>query len=251
MMRMRTFAAAMIALAVSSGLEAQEREIHILSVQSTPVGALPPVALPMPASRNHHYWGIKLQNGIRTGRGDASLKAYAATVELQYKGGSTFGMTAGYQTGDCGFPDRECKSHSLFGARTKVNLFTGGPTVAAMFGDNSATSTIGTEIGFGWAPHVLPNLSACTIDAGMPFSVAMLEGVRVVTYITPGVVWDLDCSDEGAASRMSFLTGLGVGLQQLGHRGFDVYIGFQKIFLGQTGYQFGVSASYVLLPWGR
>jgi len=85
----------------------------------------------------------------------------------------------------------------------------------------------------------------------MPFSVAMLERVRLVSFITPGVVWNIDCSDEGGRSRMSYLTGLGFGLQQLGHRGLDVYVGVQKIFLGQTGYQFGISATYVLLPWGR
>lgn len=250
---MRRFSTASLVLlaVVSAGAGAQGREIHILSVQSTPIGALPPVALPMPASRNHHYWSFKLQNGVRTGARDTDLKAYAGTIELQYKGGSTFGVTAGHQSGDCGFPNRECKSHTLFGARTRVNLFTGGPTVAAMFGDNSATSTIGTEVGLGWAPHVLPNLSACTVDLGMPFSVAMLERVRLVSYITPGVVWDVDCSDEGAPSRASFLTGLGVGLQQLGHRGLDVYVGFQKIFLGNTGYQFGISATYVHLPWGK
>jgi hypothetical protein len=251
MTRSSLMALAAIVLLTPAFTGAQGREVHILSVQSTPVGALPPIALPMPASRNHHYWSMKLQNGWRRG-GDVDLKAYAATVELQYKGGSTFGVTAGYQYGDCGASEgRECNSHALLGARTRVNLFTGGPTVAAMFGDNSATSTVGTEIGFGWAPHVLPNLSACTVDLGMPFSVAMLESVRVVSYITPGIVWDVDCSDEGAKSRASFLTGLGVGFQQLGHRGLDVYIGFQKIFLGETGYQFGISASYVRLPWGR
>ena len=237
--------------ACTSSAGAQEREIHILSVQATPIGALPPISLPMPASRNHHYWGFRFQTGIRSGSGGADLKAYAGGLDLQYKGGSTFGVTAGYQTGDCGASQGDCKSHMMFGARTRINLFTGGPTIASAFGDPSATSTLGTEVGFGWAPHVLPNLSACTVDFGMPFSVAMLERVRLVTYLTPGVVWDIDCSDEGAASRASFLTGLGVGLQQLGHRGFDVYVGFQKIFLGQTGYQFGISASYVHLPWGR
>ena len=238
-------------VAFSSVAQAQEREIHILSVQATPIGALPPISLPMPASRNHHYWGFRFQTGIRSGSGGADLKAYAAGVDLQYKGGSTFGVTAGYQTGDCGASTGECKSHTLFGARTRINLYTGGPTIASAFGDPSATSTLGTEVGFGFAPSVIPGLSACTIDFGMPYSIAMLERVRLVTYVTPGVVWDIDCSDEGAPSRASFLTGLGVGLQQLGHRGFDVYVGFQKIFLGQTGYQFGVSASYVLLPWGR
>ena len=230
---------------------AQGREIHILSVQATPIGALPPIALPMPASRNHHYWGFRLQTGRRSGSGGTDLRAVAGGIDLQYKGGSTFGVTAGYQTGDCGSSSRECSDHAMFGARTRINLFTGGPTVAALFGDNSATSTIGTEIGFGWAPHVLPTLSACSVDLAMPFSVAMLERVRLVSYISPGVVWDVDCSDDGGRSRASYLTGLGVGLQQLGHRGLDIYVGVQKIFLGGTGYQFGISATYVHLPWGR
>jgi hypothetical protein len=85
----------------------------------------------------------------------------------------------------------------------------------------------------------------------MPFSVAMLERVRLVTFITPGIVWDVDCSDEGGPSKASYLTGLGFGLQQLGHRGFDLYFGVQKIFLGEVGYQFGITATYVRLPWGR
>ena len=252
-MRVRLMCLAMLAIAVidTEAARAQGREIHILSIQATPIGALPPIALQMPASRNHNYWGFRLLTGRRTGKGSANLNSVAGGVDLQYRGGSTLGLTAGYQSGDCGSSARDCSNHSLFGARTRINLFTGGPTVAAVFGDNSATSTIGTEIGFGYAPHVFPGLNACTIDFGMPFSVAMLERVRLVTYITPGIVWDVDCSDEGAASRASFLTGLGVGLQQLGHRGFDVYLGFQKIFLGETGYQFGITASYVLLPWGR
>jgi hypothetical protein len=250
---MKRLAAAVLLAAVLAPLKAngQDTEIHRLSIQATPIGALPPIALPMPASRNHHYWAFKLQNGWRTGSGDTDLRAYAATVELQYRGGSTFGLTAGHQSGDCGVSSRDCRSHTLFGARTRVNLFTGGPTIAGVFGDNTATSTIGTEVGFGWAPHVLPNLSACTLDLGIPFSISMLQRVRLVSFITPGFVWDLDCSDEGARSQSSFMTGLGFGLQQLGHRGIDVYLGVQKIFLGRTGYQWGISASYVHLPWGR
>ena len=232
-------------------VEGQGREIHILSVQATPIGALPPIALPMPASRNHHYWGFRLQGGRRGGSGEANLRAIAGGVDLQYKGGSTLGFTAGYQSGDCGFPERDCKSHTMFGLKTRINLYTGGPTVASIFGDRSATSTIGTELGVGYAPHVFSSFSACTVDVGMPFSVAMFERIRVVSYITPGVVWDIDCADEGGGSRASYLTGLGFGIQQLAHRGFDVYFGVQKIFLGETGYQFGISASYVLLPWGR
>lgn len=243
--------AIVLTLAGVAPLEAQGREVHIVSVQATPIGALPPIALPMPASRNHHYWGFRLQTGRRTGASGVDLNAIAGGIDLQYRGGSTFGVTGGYQSGDCGVGDVDCDGHMLFGARTRINLFTGGPTIASLFGDPTATSTIGTEVGFGWAPHVRPGLSACTVDFGMPFSVAMLESVRLVSFITPGVIWDVDCSDEGGPSRASYLTGLGFGLQQLGHRGFDVYVGVQKIFLGQTGYQFGVSATFVRLPWGR
>ncbi len=249
MIRRIVVAVALLSLSVAS-LRAQGREVHILSVQATPVGALPPIALPMPASRNHHYWGFRLQSGRRTGSGGVNLNAVALGVDLQYKGGSTFGLTAGRQSGECR-SERDCNTHALFGARTRVNLFTAGPTIASVIGDATATSTVGAELGFGWAPRILPGLSACTVDMGMPFSIAMLERVRLVTYVTPGIVWDVDCSDEGAPSRASFLTGMGFGLQQLAHRGFDVYVGVQKVFLGQTGYQFGISATYVLLPWGR
>ena len=252
-MRSRILCSTLLAFTLLDPLlaDAQGREIHILSVQATPIGALPPIALPMPASRNHHYWGFRLQTGRRRGSGGATLNAVAGGVDLQYRGGSTLGVTGGYQSGDCGSAGRDCSNHAMFGMRTRINLFTGGPTVAAVFGDASATSTIGTEIGVGYAPRVLPGFSPCTLDFGMPFSVAMLERIRLVSYVAPGVVWDFDCSDEGAPSRASFLTGLGLGLQQLGHRSFDIYVGFQKIFLGETGYQFGISATYVLLPSGR
>lgn len=256
-MRMRSISPPCVAWLAVAALSAAglreagaQTDLHILAIQATPIGALPPMALPMPASRNHHYWGFRLQTGRRTGSG-GNLTAVAAGLDLQYRGGSSLGVTAGYQTGDCGAPERDCSSHALFGVKTRINLFTGGPTVAAIFGDNSATSTIGTEIGIGYAPNVATDFAACTLDVGMPFSVAMLERVRLVTFVTPGVVWDIDCSDEAAGGQMSYLTGFGFGLQQLGHRGFDIYFGVQKIFLGRTGYQFGISATFVRLPWGR
>jgi hypothetical protein len=72
--------------------------------------------------------------------------------------------------------------------------------------------------------------------------------VRIASFLTPGVVWDMNCSSGGGPSRPTYLAGLGFGLQQLLNRGLDVYVGLQRIFRRDTGYQFGVSLTYVKLP---
>lgn len=224
----------------------EDREISLLT--GTPIGALPPMALPMPASRNHHYWGIRLQGGARDGRQGSDLAALAAGVDFQFRGGSVYGVTAGYQERDCERPGPDCGKHTIFGARARINLMTGGPTVGALFRDYSATSTLGTELGLGYAPDVLPGKDACTLDMGVPMSVAMGQRVRVAAFFTPGVVWDMSCGPGGTPTRPSYLTGFGLGLQQLRNRGFDIYFGIQKIFRSNTGYQLGVSVTYVRLP---
>lgn len=222
--------------------------LPILAAEATPIGALPPVALPMPASRDNSYWGTRLQVGQRRERGEEDLLAVAGGIDYQFRGGSIFGVTAGYQwrqncqstNGDCG--------HSLYGARARFNLITGGPTIAGVFGDDGATSTLGTEVGFGFAPDVSDATNACTLDAGLPLSIAMLERLHLVTFLTPGVVWDLDCSAGDTKPQRSYFMGFGVGLQQLGFRGLDVNIGVQRMFRGATGVQFGVTVSWIRLP---
>jgi hypothetical protein len=222
--------------------------LPIATEEATPIGAIPPMPLPMPASRDQNYWGFRLQYGQRNERGGPEdLSAIAAGVDYQLRGGSIFGLTGGYQT------RRNCQStsdcrHQLFGARGRFNVFTGGPTIASIIGDESATSTIGNEIGFGYAPGVSPGVNACTIDLGVPFSVAMMQKVRVVTFATPGVVWDIDCSAEQTSGKRSAFLGFGIGLQQLFVRGLDVNLGAQRIFRGTTGLQFGISVSWVRLP---
>jgi len=228
--------------------QATDDELEIARLEGTPIGALPPIALPMPASRNHHYWGIRLQGGARDGRQGSDLAAFAAGVDFQYRGGSVFGVTAGYQKRDCRLAGPDCGGHTLFGGRARVNLMTGGPTIGALFRDYSATSTLGTEVGFGYAPDVIDGMNACTLDFGVPMSVAMGQRIRVATFITPGIVWDMNCGGAGGPTKPSYLTGIGVGLQQIRNRGFDVYFGIQKIFRSNTGYQLGVSVTYVRLP---
>ena len=229
-------------------VRAQGAQLPIATEEATPIGALPPMPLPMPASRDQNYWGVRLQTGERSERsGPENLFAVAAGVDYQLRGGSIYGLTAGYQqrqncqsTTNCG--------HALFGARGRFNVFTGGPTVAAIIGDESATTTLGTEIGFGYAPSTSPGVNACTLDVGLPYSVAMLQTVRVVGFITPGAVWNIDCSAEQTSRTRSLLIGFGVGIQQLGARGLDVNIGAQRILRGATGLQFGISVSWVRLP---
>jgi hypothetical protein len=221
----------------------------ILAFEATPIGALPPIALPMPASRDHNYWGLRLQTGQRIQRGPEDLLAVAGGLDLQIRGGSVFGLTGGYQWRQkCEAPASECGGHSLFGARARFNLVTGGPTLAALWGDNDATSTWGTEIGVGYAPRISPGVNACTIDVGLPFSIATLERVHLVSFITPGLVREVDCSSENIGTRTNYLVGFGLGLQQLGFRGLDLHVGMQRVFRGATGVQFGVSVSWVRLP---
>lgn len=255
LMRGRT-AVLMRILGVTCALIAQGRAfaqpsddvLQILRLESTPIGALPPIALPMPASRNHDYWGVRLQAGHRADRDGSDLGAIAGGIDFQYRGGSVIGLTGGYQKRDCDLAGPNCGGHALFGVRTRINLITGGPTIGALFGDQNATSTVGGEIGFGYAPNILRDINSCTIDLGMPLSVSMLQRIRVVSYITPGVAWDISCGSGGPPTGMSWLTGLGLGIQQLGNRSTDVFVGMQKIFRGETGYQFGISITYIWLP---
>jgi hypothetical protein len=76
----------------------------------------------------------------------------------------------------------------------------------------------------------------------------MLQTVRLVVFIAPGVLWEIGCGADRPASRASYVTSLGIGVQQLGGRGLDLHIGTQKIFRSATGYLFGVSLSYVRIP---
>jgi hypothetical protein len=222
--------------------------LPVLAAEATPIGALPPVALPMPASRDDSYWGVRLQVGQRRERGPEDLLAVAGGIDYQFRGGSIFGLTGGYQwrqncqstNGDCG--------HTLYGARARFNLITGGPTIAGLLGDDGATSTLGTELGFGYAPDVGGGFNACTLDLGVPLSIAMLERLHLVAFVTPGVVWDLDCSAGDTEPVRSYLLGFGLGLQQLGLRGLDVHVGMQRMFRGATGFQFGVTVSWLRLP---
>ena len=225
------------------------QSLPVFAFEATPIGALPPLALPMPASRDHNYWGLRLQTGQRRERGPEDLLTVGVGVDYQVAGGSIFGLTGGHQwRQNCQPSINDCRGHNLYGARARFNLMTGGSTIAGLVGDKAATSTLGTEFGFGYAPKVTTGANACTFDAGLPLSIAMLERIRLVTFVTPGVVWDIDCSSENTPGLRSYLLGFGFGLQQLAFRGLDVHVGAQRVFRGTTGMQYGISITWIRLP---
>lgn len=237
---------AILAMAATAPAHAQVEDESIRPIEATPMGALPPLALPMPASRNHNYFAFRAQSGLRQGRDGPDLLSIAGGADLQWRGGSLFGFTAGYQTPDCDAAT-SCEGHAFFGARARFNVITGGPTIAGIFQDYSATSTLGAEIGFGYAPGVAPGVDACTVDVGLPLSVAMLQTVRLVSFVMPSASMAVDCG-AGFQKQSDVLLSAGIGIQQIWLRGLDVYAGLQRVFRDGTGYQFGLSVMYVHLP---
>ncbi len=229
--------------------QATDRETEILRIMGTPIGALPPISLPMLASRNNNYWIGRLQAGYRKGPSGAEMPSAAAGIDFQYRGGSILGLTGGWQKRDCGLIEGSCGGHPLFGARAQINVMTGGRAMAGILHDNTTTSTFGTDIGLGYAPNVTPGIDACTLDMGIPYSVAKRrQRPRLVGFVSPGVIFDIKCGTGGPPSRHSYMTNFGIALQQVGNRSFDVYFGLQKIFRPGAGLQTGITIAYVRLP---
>jgi hypothetical protein len=223
-------------------------DLHLRRLLSLPVGALPPVASLMPASRNHNSLVLRAQGGRLTGsKGDRD--AVGVGVDIQWRGGSSFGGTVGYQRGECAVSD-ECPDHIMFGGRARLNLLTGGPTFAAIIGDASATTTVGADVGFGYAPNAYSGRNACAVDIGAPVSLAMFQRLRVVSFFSPGVAWDVGCPTRGSSEGLgrSYTASAGIGIHQLGHPGLDVTIGAQRIFRPGAGVHLGIGVTYVKLP---
>lgn len=224
-------------------------ELHLRRLLAVPFGALPPSGMLMPASRNHNYWVGRFQAGTQWENVAGDLSAVAAGIDLQWRGGSTYGLTAGYQFADCEEGVVGCAGHALFGARARFNVITGGPTVAALVGDNSATTTLGAELGFGYAPNAISGQNACAIDLGMPVSLSLFQRIRVLSFFTPGVAWDVRCPVNGTVgTAASAYLAAGVGVQQIGHPGLDISLGVQRIIRQGAGIQIGANVTYVWLP---
>jgi hypothetical protein len=244
MIMRRTILAAFIAAALPASLAAQatQTQIEILRLIGVPHTAVSPLSLPMPASRNHSYLIGRLQTGYRKGPGGSAMPAVTGGIDLQYRGGSILGLSGGWQKRDCGLTEGCGGGHAMFGARTQINLVTGGTMFANILRDNTATSTLGLEMNFGYAPKVIDKINACSLDVGVPFSVAKRrQRPRIVAYVSPGMLWDFSCGgDSGPPTRKSYRTDFGFALQQVGNRSFDVYFGMQKLWRRNVGFQTGL-----------
>ena len=244
-----TVAITLILIPSLSKAQASDADVALLRLIGVPNTALPPVSLPMPASRNNNYFIGRFQAGYREGPSGRAMPAFAGGIDLQYRGGSVVGITGGWQRRDCGIEGTDCGGHALVGIRSQINLMTGGSVFAGLLHDNSATSTFGAEFGFGYAPKVSGDIGACAVDFGLPFSVAKRrQRPRLVAFVSPGIIWDFTCGGDGPGSGKNYKTDFGLALQQVGNRSFDIYLGVQKIFRGRTGYQTGITLSYVRLP---
>ena len=239
---------ALVLVAPPAGAQS-DSELHLRRLLAVPFGALPPMGMLMPASRNHSYWVGRVQAGTQWENVAGDLATVAGGVDFQWRGGSTFGLTGGYQFADCEEGVTGCEGHPLFGARARVNVITGGPTVAALIGDNGATTTLGAELGFGYAPDAVNGMNACAADIAMPISVALFQRIRVLSFFTPGLAWDVRCLRDGSVGLgASTFLGAGIGIQQLGHPGLDVSVGIQRIFRHDSGIQLGINVTFVRLP---
>lgn len=250
---MRSAAGVLIACAVvapvNAHAQATDEDLELLRLLATPITALPPLALQMPASRNHSYFIGRIQSGFRDGPSGQSMAATAVGIDYQILGGSVVGLTGGVQKRDCGIPGVDCGRHALFGARAQLNMLTGGALMAGILHDNSTTSTFGAEFGFGYAPKVAQDLNSCTLDAGLPFAVSKRrQRPRLTAFIKPGVIWDFSCGSGGPNSRKSYSGDFGLGLQQIAGRSLDIYLGAQKLFRARTGLAYGLTVTYVRLP---
>jgi hypothetical protein len=247
--RVKLIAAASMLVVPGMAHAQTDSELARLRLLGVPVTALGPLSLPMPASRNHNYFIGRLQSGFREGPSGDQMPAFAAGVDFQYRGGSIIGITGGYQRRDCGTIGSGCGGHAMFGVRSQINLVTGGSLFAGLLRDNSATNTLGTEIEFDYSPNVAGDLNACAVDLGLPLSVAKRrQRPRLVGYVTPGVIWDFNCGSSGPPAHNTWKTDFGLALQQVGNRSFDIYFGMQKLYRAKTGFQTGLSFTYVRLP---
>ena len=249
---MKRISLVLLSLAVPSVVTAQatQTQIELLRLIGVPHTALGPISLPMAASRNHSYLIGRLQTGYRHGPAQGAMPAFGAGVDYQYRGGSIIGLTGGWQKRDCELVGGCGAGHAMFGARTQINLITGGSMFASLLRDNTATSTLGLEANFGYAPKVIGDINACVLDWGVPFSVAKRrQRPRIVAYVSPGMIWDFSCGGgSGPPTRKSYRTDFGFALQQVGNRSFDVYLGMQQIWRRKVGFQTGLSFTYVRLP---
>ena len=228
----------------------------LASLAATPLGALPPGAPAMPASRDDTLlFGVRVQYAVRQLPNANRLTSYGFGGDLQVQGRSIFSGVVGYQTLDRSVCDTapSCKDRRLMaGARFIGNLVTTRPFLRLpFFSGNSATGSAGFEIGAGWGQKAFGEPQHWTADVTVPLSLSVGQGIRVVPFAAPALAGVWGVSSRGWRYRQRFMVSGGLGLQEIGQslglRGLDLTFSLQRAF-DPHGTVLGITASWIRVP---
>jgi hypothetical protein len=232
-------ATAALVLGTSATLAAQGTEIAAFyGIQSTPLGALPPVLAHSSAKR----MGFHGQYGYLGLEGREAVNSFGGGVTLPFRGDHV-SLTAALSQHTCPEPI-ECKGGMMVGANWHRTV----AGVALGTGSERAILRIGVDAGLGYGrPDNVEDAdeSAWSAGIGMPISVtSMGSGVQVTPFITPRFAIgryrvENDLNDTGS----SLMLGGGLGITGLlPNIGFNV--GFQKAFIEGAPTQYGIGFTY-------
>lgn len=254
---------ALVALAVPTALTAQTQAkasatglpASLATYAGTPLGALPPAAPAMPTSRDDTLLvGVRLQYAARALPAGHHLTSYGVGTDVQIQGRTILSGLVGYQSADAGLcVVTGCKDHRVMAAvRFISNMVTTRPFVhVPFFGGNSATGSAGLEIGGGWGGKAFDENQHWSADVSVPLSLSVGQRIRVEPFAAPALAAAWGSSSRGWRYKQRFLTGGGIGLQEIGQligvRGLDLTVSVQRLF-DPHGTAVGITASWIHLP---
>jgi hypothetical protein len=209
-----------------------------MGIQSTPVGALPPVITGGTSSKRmsfHAGFGhtaFEGQDAINTVGGGVTLPFRNAHVSL----------TAAYSMHSC--PPADCESHFMLGAnwnRTVLGMVLGS-------GNDRAALRVGVDAGLGYGqPNYDVDLSESAWSAGLGLPISLTSGgpgMQVSPFVVPRFAYGR-YSIEGAEGESGTSLMLGGGLAITGlYPKLGINIGFQKTFVDGMPTQYGVGLSW-------
>jgi opacity protein-like surface antigen len=198
-----------------------------MAINSSTVGALPPLATNTLASAGGISW--HLQYGRMDWGSDVSTNSFAGGFDLSL-GAGRLGFTAGYMSVSCP-TGLECDGHLMLGTRYSHQL------TSAPIGANGGRWQMGleSELGVG-----LPeDERALAISAGLPIKLTFGKNVKVSPFVTPSFAHgSYKFADDQSESALKFMVGAGVGLGL--RNGVGVNFGMRKVFVDEGETQYGL-----------
>lgn len=232
------FATAVLVIGTSATLAAQSETeaIAYMALQSTPVGALPPVMTQHGKQLGFHggygYIGYEGRQAINTFGGGVSLPFRDATVSL----------TAAYSKLQC--PPAECESQMMVAAnwtRPVMGMALGTAT-------ERAALRVAMDAGLGYGrPDLIPDLgeTAWSASIGLPVSLTSSgKGMQVTPFVVPRFALGRYRVEElGGDTGASLMLGGGVGITGL-KANLGINLGFQKTLIDGAPTQYGIGLTW-------